>query len=43
MISYWYNKNKVERSIFFETNLIQGFDSESNGGIFDSLAPFGES
>ena len=34
------------RSIFFERNLrIQFdvvFDSESNGGIFDSLAPFGD-
>ena len=35
----------MERPIFFEKNLkIQFdlvFDSESNGGIFDSLAPFG--
>ena len=33
------------RSIFFEKNLRIQFDrvldSESNGGIFDSLAPFG--
>ena len=33
------------RSIFFEKNLrIQFdvvFDAESNGGIFDSIAPFG--